>query len=114
MAEQQSNENPLETHEVFTKQFPSLSMRRSQDFISVYGSHIGMMSSQWDISFSIGQPMTDDPNNIYIEQRALVTLSFQTAKSLVALLASIIQSYERQFGEINLISLPTQPEQPHS
>jgi hypothetical protein len=46
--------------------------------------------------------MLDPPEVVDIETVASVTLSPTTAKSLLALLQTHVNAYERTFGEINL------------
>lgn len=111
MAEQHSDDLPLERHESITKQTSELAVKRAPDFVHVYGSQISVASTVWDVSVSVGQPVTDNPNDFHIEQRVLVSLSWHTAKALAHILLNNIRNHEQQYGEIRLTPLPTQADQ---
>ena|SRR2546428_13920756 len=111
MEEQQQNEDILsDDHFTITKNIGQMQITQATYFMRVYGNLVGVSTSPWDISLMFAQPITDHPNNIYIEQRVSVTMSLQAAKSLADLLDRTIQSHEQQFGEIKPITPPAQAE----
>ena len=112
MAEQQHEETLLNSHETVTKSLGSLPSRQAQDFMRIYGSLVTVTSNVFDMSIIFGQPITDNPDAPYVEQKASVTMSWQAAKALAHLLISTIRNYERQVGEIRLPS--SQPNEPAS
>ena len=114
MGEQTHGEISSETHSTEAMPMGNLPIKRAQDFVRVYGSVVAASSSPWDISFTLGQPIIDDPESIHIEQRVAVTMSWQAAKALAQILASNVRNYESQFGPMRLTPLQTQSDQPAS
>lgn len=114
MAEQQSENLLFDTEESTTPPLSALPSRYAQDFRRVYGSLVTTSANLFDLSLIFGQPITDDTNNPYVEQKVAVTMSWHAAKAFAGLLTRTIQNYERQTGEIKLSSPSTQSEQPVS
>lgn len=114
MAEQQPEELVFGTEEITTPPLGTLQSRHAQDFVRVYGSLVTISANVFDLSLIFGQPITDESDNAYVEQKVAVTMSWQAAKALAGLLGSTIRSYENQVGEIRLPIRPTQSDQPHS
>lgn len=114
MEEQQPENLVFDTEETTTPSLGALPEKRAQDFIRVYGSLVTTSANIFDVSFIFGQPITEDAQNAYVEQKVAVTMSWQAAKAFAQLLISTIRNYERQVGEIKLPSSPTQPGHPVS
>ena len=91
---------PREHSETITRPTHELPIQLSPDFIRVYGSQTTIASTHWDVSFTIAQPVADTPQEMYIEQRALITMSWQAAKIFAQSLTTAINAYEQHYGEI--------------
>ncbi len=89
----------------------NLPVRKSSDFMRLYGSIFSVSSTPLDMSVIIGQPIIEDTNDLHMEQRAIITMSWQAAKTLAELIGTNVKNYEQQFGEIQLGFLhpPSQP-----
>ena len=111
MAEQQPEEIVSEIHDTTTISLGTLPVRRSPDFIRVYGSMVTTSASVFDVSLIFGQALGDNPADAHIEQRVAVTMSWQAAKAFAHLLVSTVSNYESMVGEIRLPSSPQQSKQ---
>ena len=80
----------------------------------VYGSIVTTSATLFEVAFVFGQPITEDPQNAYIERKVSVTMPWQAAKAFAQLLNATIANYERQAGEIKMFGLLPQPEHPAS
>lgn len=112
MSEPMPEEIQSATQDSESVQVGNLPTKRAQDFIRVYGSIVAVSSSPWDVSFTVGHPIIEDPSDMHVEQRVAVTLSWQTTKALAQILTSNIRNYERQFGPIRVTPLPEQSNRP--
>lgn len=111
MAERRVEGTP-QPHRGITRNVGQMPTKTSPDFVRVYANIVGVATSPWDISFMFAQPITDSPDEIYLEQRASVTMSFEAAKSLVDLLSNTIQNYEKQLDESKASPHPAQNKRP--
>src|SRR5215467_2472162 len=98
MEEQQHEYGKLETEETIVPPINALQSKYAQDFIRVHGSIVTTSANIFEVSFVFGQPITEDPNNAYIERKVSVTMPWQAAKAFAQLLNATIASYERQAG----------------
>ena len=95
-----------------TREVTDLQVVRSDAFVEVYTNYVSFAASAWDMTIMFGRTVADDPRNPRIEQRASISLSPQTAKVLAHMLVQHVQRYEQQYGEIRLIPIQPQTEEP--
>ena len=112
--ESEHEDMPFIDRKDIDREIHDIPVKLAQDFVRVYGSQVGIGSTFWDISFNIGHPITENFKDIYIEQRVVVTMSWQTAKALARTLERSIRNHEEQYGEIRLPPLPEQSDNPSS
>src|SRR5689334_151926 len=105
MEEQLKEESLRNIQEQKTISVTELPLKMAQDFVRLYGSVFSISSTPLDVSILIGQPIVDEPGGAYIQQRATITMSWQAAKTLAALVDVNVKNYEQQFGEIQLGTL---------
>jgi hypothetical protein len=96
-----------------TKQPDLLESFRSERFVSVYSNSMNLEVTPWDFKLIVGvllkgQKPNEPPK---IENLVEVVMSPQHAKALLSILASNVQAYEKQVGEIKLPEQFTNPEQ---
>jgi len=84
-----------------------LESRQSETFVSLYSNHVAVRTTPWDLQLTFGEIKSVEEQRLEVEYQLAVNLSPQTAKSLLNVLSSQIDAYERQFGEI-----PYTPVQP--
>ncbi len=84
-------------------------MRRSEQYVSIYSNQIEIGFSPWDIQFSFMQ-VHGRTTDVVGEELASVTMSPQHAKALIFPFLRTIIQYEEQHG---IIQLPNnQPREP--
>src|SRR5438105_400210 len=74
--------------------------QKSPNFIRVYANMVRISTTPWDMSFMFAQPIIDNPNAIYIEQRAYVNMTLKAAKEFLQLLDRTIKQHEQEHGDI--------------
>ena len=74
--------------------------RQATNFMSLYSNNIQLRLMPWDIQLTFGEILSANATKMVIENRLAVNLSPQTAKSLLKVLAGIVQRYEEEIGEI--------------
>jgi|SRR6267142_2062849 len=110
MEEQPQNEDTLAPHEgTTTRRLQDLPLRQSPDFTMVYANTVHFATLPWDLTLIFGQVISVDPNDPHLEQRVAVTLSPQTAKTVLEFLHRNVVAYEEQYGEIRLTPSATPP-----
>jgi hypothetical protein len=74
----------------------------------IYTNYIITSWSMFDIRARLGQlvPSGDGRRDFVVEERAAITLTWQHAKAVAALLARLVGDYERANGEIPPLKLP--------
>jgi|SRR5262249_5823095 len=87
-------------------------MKPSENFQRIYGGLLNISATALDVSLLFGHPITEDRQNIYIEKRVSLTMSWQAAKLLANTLLGAVQNYERQYGEVRSAPLPPQSVRP--
>jgi methyl coenzyme M reductase alpha subunit len=75
--------------------------RQAANFMSLYSNNIQLRLMPWDIQLTFGEILSADAAKMVVENRLAVNLSPQTAKSLLKVLAGIVQRYEDEIGEIH-------------
>ena len=104
MEEQVREERPTfikeEEDELLT--ISRLPIQKAEDFIRFYASVFSISSTPLDLTLQVGQPIVDNKVDAHVEQRASITMSWQAAKTLAALVDLNVKNYEKQFGEIQL------------
>ena len=106
MEEQLRNEKPVvinEEEELMS--INRLPVKKAQDFIRLYATVFSISSTPLDLALQVGQPIVDNREDAHVEQRATITMSWQAAKTLAALVDLNVKNYEKQFGEIQLGTL---------
>ena len=83
----------------------------------IYANYILVSWTMYDIRARLGQliPSGTGRRDFVVEERAALTLSWQHAKSVAALLAKMVGDYEKVNGEIPILKLPEEsgvPEEP--
>jgi len=104
MSDRQHEESSSDDREKVAKTLGSLPSKQAQDFVRIYAPLVTVASNVFDMSLIFGQPISDNPDDPYIEQKASITMSWQAAKTLAGLLVATIRDYEGQIGEIKLPS----------
>jgi Protein of unknown function (DUF3467) len=95
-----------------TKEVTDLTIVRSETFVDVYANYVSFAASASDMTIMFGKTQADDPRNPRLEQRVSVSLSPQTAKIMAHIVLRNIQSYEAQYGEIQVSPIRQQTEEP--
>ena len=75
---------------------------RSGDHRDIYANNIRAGMTPWDIALHFGIIIDASDSVAQIEERATIRLSPQTMKVLVAILPSMMEQWERQFGKVPL------------
>src|SRR6266542_5460787 len=110
MAEEHHREEPEIPQETITRDLTQIELKPSSDYKSVYANSVNFVMTPWDFALLFGQTAPENPRNIYIELRVIVTLSPQMAKAVAESLMQNVRNYERQFGEIRYTPLPQSSE----
>ncbi|MBI3799145.1 MAG: DUF3467 domain-containing protein [Deltaproteobacteria bacterium] len=87
---------------------PPVQKVRVSTFTHFYTNNIQLGFSNWDMWVTFGELTGQEDNKPTIEERAKVVMSLQHAKAFMQILARSIHEFEKQFGEIKLVS-PPQP-----
>jgi hypothetical protein len=87
---------------------PPVQKVRASTFAHFYTNNIQLGFSNWDMWVTFGELTGQEDNKPTIEERAKVVMSLHHAKAFVQILVRSIQEFEKQFGEIKLVS-PPQP-----
>ena len=75
---------------------------RSQGFTTLYTNSAQLEVTPWDFKLVFGELVRSENNLPKIEQHVAVVMSPQHAKALLGILATNVQEYEKQVGEIKL------------
>jgi Protein of unknown function (DUF3467) len=102
MEEELGDKGPVDIKEEESITISRLPVKKAQDFIRLYASIFSISSTPLDLSLQVGQPIVDDRVDAHVEQRATITMSWQAAKTLAAIVDLNVKNYEKQFGEIQL------------
>jgi len=96
----QPSKKQVATDKQAKRQQPEMESRQAPEFRSLYSNNIHLRMLPWDIQLTFGEILSADESKVVVESRVAVNLSPQTAKSLLKVLAGIVQRYEAQIGEI--------------
>jgi Protein of unknown function (DUF3467) len=94
-------------------QQPQLESFRSDKFTQVYSNSTNLNVTPWDFTLTFGvlAKPSEAGKPARIENLVEVVMSPQHVKALLGILASNVQEYEKQVGEIKLPQ-PTNPQPP--
>ncbi len=79
----------------------------------IYSNYVHTSWTLFDVRFALGQlvPLGKELNEGFrVEKRGAVTIAWPHAKALRDTLAAIVESYEKENGEIKPIKLPPIPQ----
>ena len=71
----------------------------------VYANHVGMSLSPMDLRLALSEMVGFDGEKLILEPMAFVTMPLPTAKALLHILATNLDTYEKRFGPINTASI---------
>jgi Protein of unknown function (DUF3467) len=89
-----------ETEHQVNSQARETEYRQAADFDSHYANSVQLKVTPWDIQCIFGKILSLDEMKMVIENELAVYISPQTAKSLLKVLAGVVQQYEEKIGEI--------------
>lgn len=76
---------------------------RSDKFVTIYSNSAGLEVTPWDFRLTFGEMRPQEGNKPpKIEQLVGVVMSPQHTKALLGVLATYVQEYEKNVGEIKL------------
>jgi len=89
----------------------SLVNRRAPDFRTIYTNNAKFAITPFDFSFILNEVTETEKGEVYVEQKARITMSPLNAKIFAFVLTQNVANFEKQFGEIhipdNLFSVAT-------
>jgi hypothetical protein len=80
----------------------SLVNRRAPDFRSIYTNNSKFAITPFDFSFILNEVTESEKGEVYVEQKARITMPPLHAKIFAYVLTQNVMNYEKQFGEIDI------------
>lgn len=76
---------------------------KSNSFISSYSNNTEVRSSFFDVQLIFGEVIGSDENSLQVEDKAVITMSPQHAKTFLGIFATNIKRYEERYGPIKML-----------
>lgn len=88
---------------------PKIRRTRSPNFTRIYTNNAQIGFSTWDMRMDLGEVIDQEDGMLVIEDRIRVVMSLHHAKAFITALVQSFDAFEKQVGDIKLISPPTEP-----
>ena len=75
------------------------------NMVSVYANNANVGFSNWDMWLTFGEIMGEEGGQLVVAQKARVVMSLQHAKAFIDLVNTNLAAFEKQFGEIKILSV---------
>lgn len=77
-----------------------LPRRHPANYLETYANNVGTSSNFYDVRFIFGQITANPKDEMHIEDRVGVTMSWEHARQFRDLLNRLLEAYEKENGEV--------------
>jgi hypothetical protein len=111
-----ANDKPFETDAEIKRwqddDITPLSAQIKMDTVNAYSNNVRLGFTNWDMWFLFGEILGEKDGKLLTLPRARITMSLQHAKAFLQAFQTSIEGFEKDFGEIQILTGPKSSEKP--